>query len=368
MAVLTDKRTLLWVGPNCLPANVAAALDDRWDILPCASAEAAARCLGDAHVVLIAPEHHDLMDPRGIFSILDEVDLRGAVAVVLVPTGLAEIRPFTRRRGQFILADADAAPAEVAARIEAAADLQPAIESLRAEAGGRCRATGPARGFEALEEEMHLAAHLQRDFLPQPLPQVGPIRFAALLRPASWVSGDFYDIFRIDESHLGFYVADVSGHGLPAALMTMFIKKALRTKRITGNAYEIVAPEVALAQLNADICDQRLSACQFCTVVYAIVDTETLRLRYARGGHPCPLRLGPGGQPDASPATGRCWASSPPRPSRPERSPWPAATAWSCSPTGSSRRCPARHIPARRVWSPSCSGCGRPRPKRWPCN
>ena len=78
------------------------------------------------------------------------------------------------------------------------------------------------------------------------LPEVGPIRFGALYRPATWVSGDIYDVVRLDETHVGFYVADAVGHGMPAALLTMFIKKALLTKRILGHTYEILPPHVSL--------------------------------------------------------------------------------------------------------------------------
>ncbi|MCD4699283.1 MAG: serine/threonine-protein phosphatase, partial [Phycisphaerae bacterium] len=65
----------------------------------------------------------------------------------------------------------------------------------------------------------------------------------------------------------------------------------LQTKRIDSGRYEIVPPDEALAGLNADIYEQNLSSCQFCTAVYGIINTETLLLRYARGGHPFPLLL-----------------------------------------------------------------------------
>jgi sigma-B regulation protein RsbU (phosphoserine phosphatase) len=90
---------------------------------------------------------------------------------------------------------------------------------------------------------------------------------------------------------VGFYVADVVGHGMPAALLTMFIKKALVTKRIVGNSYEIVPPHVSLGELNRDICQQNLSACHFCTALYCVLDTESLTLTYCRGGHPEPILI-----------------------------------------------------------------------------
>ncbi len=121
------------------------------------------------------------------------------------------------------------------------------------------------------------------------------MRFATMFRPAGWVSGDIYDVFRLDETHVGFYIADVVGHGMPAALLTMFVKKSLQTKRIAGHRYEIVPPHEALSQLNADICQQDLSSCQFCTAIYGVIDTADLTLRYARGGHPAPILMGANG-------------------------------------------------------------------------
>ena len=292
MEVLTDKHALLWVGPDPLPPNVFEALNGQWEVFPCISVRSLSDRLRQAQVVLVGPRLSDDSDSRELWRILDQVDASGSVAVVLLPDGLAETHLLARRGGQFLTANAAAPPHELAAKIEAAAALQPAFKKLRAEAD-MTRVTMPRApaSYEHFEQEMRLAARLQRDFLPRALPQVGPVRFAALFRPASWVSGDFYDVFRLDETHIGFYVADVVGHGMPAALLTIFVKRALQTKKITGNTYEIVPPEKALAELNADMCQQQLSACQFCTAAYAILDTRALQLRHACGGHPRPLLM-----------------------------------------------------------------------------
>src|SRR5689334_16819345 len=66
---------------------------------------------------------------------------------------------------------------------------------------------------QRLDEELKLAARLQQDFLPRKLPQVGAVSFNTLFRPASHVSGDLYDVMRLDEHHIGFYMADAVGHG-----------------------------------------------------------------------------------------------------------------------------------------------------------
>jgi len=183
-------------------------------------------------------------------------------------------------------------PEELTSKLRAVETLYPVIHSLQRElTAAREIGISMNGALEELDEQMRLAARLQRDFLPRRLPEVDPIRFAVFYRPVSWVSGDIYDVTRLDETHVGFYVADAIGHGMPAALLTMFIKKALQTKRIFENTYQIIPPDEALKELNTDICDQQLSSCQFCTGVYAIVDTSDLTLTYSRAGHPHPILI-----------------------------------------------------------------------------
>lgn len=149
------------------------------------------------------------------------------------------------------------------------------------------------------DEELRLAARLQQDFLPKTLPSVGPVRFHALFRPAGHVSGDFYDVIRLDETTLGFYIADAVGHGMPAALLTMFIKHALVTKQITGDGYRLLSAGETMARLNQSFLEQGLSAATFATALYGTINTQTRRLTFSRGGHPHPLLLGANGQFDS---------------------------------------------------------------------
>ena len=156
-----------------------------------------------------------------------------------------------------------------------------------------------------IDEELRLAARLQRDFLPKEMPEVGPVRFHTLFRPAGYVSGDLYDVMRLDEKRVGFYIADAVGHGVPAALLTMFIKQALVTKRITPGGYRLLPPGESLARLNQTLVDQNLAHATFATALYGFIDAETLQVTIARAGHPAPMviRGGPAGdieplQPD----------------------------------------------------------------------
>jgi sigma-B regulation protein RsbU (phosphoserine phosphatase) len=145
------------------------------------------------------------------------------------------------------------------------------------------------RYFSEIDQEMRLAGRLQRDFLPATLPQLPGVNLSALYRPASWVSGDLYDAFRIDEEHIGLFVADAMGHGVAAGLLTMFMRQALTPKRVSGRFYEIVSPPRMLAELHACLVRQKLPNCQFVTAVYAILNVRSRELRLSRAGHPCPL-------------------------------------------------------------------------------
>lgn len=151
------------------------------------------------------------------------------------------------------------------------------------------------RFFGEIDQEMRLAGRLQRDFLPRQLPEQKGLKFSVLYRPASWVSGDLYDVFRIDEGHIGLFLGDVMGHGTSAALMTMFVRRALVPKRIVGRRYDVISPCEVLAGLHADIARQQLPHSQYVTAVYGVVDVARRELRLARGGHPYPLRVGADG-------------------------------------------------------------------------
>lgn len=145
------------------------------------------------------------------------------------------------------------------------------------------------RYFSEIDQELRLAGRLQRDFLPREFPFVEPMRFAASYRPASWVSGDFYDLFRLDEDHVAFFIADAMGHGLAAGLLTMFLRQALITKRVSGREYALIEPSHVVASLNESLLSARLPSQQFVTAVYGTVNTQTREVRLARAGHPYPI-------------------------------------------------------------------------------
>jgi len=149
-----------------------------------------------------------------------------------------------------------------------------------------------------LTEQLRLAGLVQQDFLPSKLPNTDEVQWATIFLPAEWVSGDIYDIVRIDEQHIGFYVADIVGHGMPAALLTIFLKQALVMRETIENNYHIFSPAEVVKNLNLRMTAQKLSGYQFATCCYCLLNTKTLQLTYARAGHPYPIIIRPGQKPE----------------------------------------------------------------------
>ena len=140
-----------------------------------------------------------------------------------------------------------------------------------------------------VDQEMELARRIQQSFLPQSMPEVPGAKLAVLYLPSGRVGGDFYDAFRLDEQHLGFYVADAMGHGVPASLLTIFLKRAVRPKEIIVKDYRIIPPTEVLQSPNREFVDQRLADNPFITMVYGVYNHRERTLRYSRAGHPFPL-------------------------------------------------------------------------------
>jgi len=175
--------------------------------------------------------------------------------------------------------------------------VQSEVEELRIEVNMLRRRDETLNFYlHRVDEELRLAARLQQDFLPRELPQLGPVHFHTLFRPAGYVSGDLYDVARLDERRVGFFVADAVGHGMPAALLTMFIKRALVTKQVLppgspAGTYRLLSPGEAMQGLNGSLVDQQLTQATFATALYGIIDVDSLELRMAKAGHPSPLLI-----------------------------------------------------------------------------
>jgi phosphoserine phosphatase RsbU/P len=131
----------------------------------------------------------------------------------------------------------------------------------------------------AIEKELEIARQIQSSTLPREVPRIAGLEIAARYVPMSAVAGDFYDFLAVDELHLGILVADVTGHGVPAALIASMLKVAFAAE--SANASD---PARVLTGLNRALCGKFEE--HFVTAVYVYVDLETGLLRYAGAGHP----------------------------------------------------------------------------------
>ncbi|MBL8877696.1 MAG: serine/threonine-protein phosphatase [Phycisphaerales bacterium] len=185
---------------------------------------------------------------------------------------------------------ANATCEEVVGRLAAIAHQAPLIRRMGREIDNLHRLGAQLnRYFSEIDQELRLAGRLQRDFLPREYPSVQGLAFGATYRPASWVSGDFYDLFRLDEEHVAFFIADAMGHGLAAGLLTMFLRQALITKRVSGREYALIDPANVVASLNESLLSARLPSQQFVTAVYGTVNPRSGEVRLSRAGHPYPI-------------------------------------------------------------------------------
>jgi sigma-B regulation protein RsbU (phosphoserine phosphatase) len=150
---------------------------------------------------------------------------------------------------------------------------------------------------QQIDYQMQLVQRIQASFLPKSLPEVPHGRFAVHYTPRDCVGGDFYDVFRLDEDHVGLYVADVMGHGVPASLLTIFVKKGVQAKEVFGRAYRLLPPQEVLQRLNKDLIDLHLPEDPFITMVYALYNHRDGVLHFARAGHPYPLFVPQTGEP-----------------------------------------------------------------------
>jgi len=131
----------------------------------------------------------------------------------------------------------------------------------------------------ALNNELEMARQIQLSILPHSIPKLPGLEISARFLPMTSVAGDFYDFIEIDEKHIGILIADVSGHGLPSALIASMLQVAL-----TAQAGHASLPAKVLLGLNHALCGKFTQ--DFVTAAYVYVDLEKNLMRYAGAGHP----------------------------------------------------------------------------------
>jgi len=152
------------------------------------------------------------------------------------------------------------------------------------------------RDYEAVKEDLENAAAVQKSQLPGNGLLSQSISSAWCYRPAMGISGDYLDIFQVGEDRLFFYLLDVSGHGVAAALRSSAISQLLRP--ISGIMEGLIeqGPSHVISKLNQHLCVDNQDIEYFATLVMGDIDAATGLLRFASAGHPPPMLLRQGEQ------------------------------------------------------------------------
>jgi len=262
---------------------------DRFD-LSAPGAEPVAR---GADIAIVVVDEREGCDSAHVEFVLDKLRARNIATLLWGTDGRAPLAD----GGSVDWLSPDTTIDEVIGRLTTLARYAPQVKRLDRELNHLHRLGDQLRRhFADIDHELRLAGRLQQDFLPAHLPQVSPVRFARLFRPAAWVSGDIYDVFSLDPHTLGVFIADAMGHGTAAGLLTMYVRRALVPVRAGASGPEIVAPTEALCGVHNELARQELPHSQFITGMYAIIDTRSLEVRLARGGHPYAVRVAADGR------------------------------------------------------------------------
>lgn len=130
-----------------------------------------------------------------------------------------------------------------------------------------------------LEQELSIAHEFQRMLLPTDFPHLEGYELHAVSEAATVVGGDYFDYFEVDEQHLGLVIADVSGKGIPGALIMAMVRSVLRAE-----ARDVLSPKEVLRRVNQRlVMDTKENV--FITMTYCILNLQTGRMTFVRAGH-----------------------------------------------------------------------------------
>ena len=149
------------------------------------------------------------------------------------------------------------------------------------------------RSLQTLRQDHKAALQIQRAMLPQQSLEIAGDMISHFWRPSLYVSGDFLDCFDVENRFTVFYLTDVSGHGAPAAFVTVFLKhlsttllKAHRTDK--GQRRRFNTPSDILEEINRQLISAKLD--RHATMFFGIVDRRRSTLHYSVAGHlPLPI-------------------------------------------------------------------------------
>jgi sigma-B regulation protein RsbU (phosphoserine phosphatase) len=161
------------------------------------------------------------------------------------------------------------------------------------------------RANTTLKNDLIAASRLQTSFLPKSAPQMSGLDFSWFFRPCDMVGGDTFNFFALDDEHAALYILDVSGHGVPAAMLSVTLTRTMtpdaeRGGILTGMSGSSGKGQPTAPREIARILNRRFpmdeDVGQYFTLLYGIVHLPSMRMRYVQAGHPHLMILRGNGQ------------------------------------------------------------------------
>ena len=146
---------------------------------------------------------------------------------------------------------------------------------------------GTAR-LEVQDEELQRAREIQESLLPKVIPQLPGFEVASAWQPAHAVGGDYFDVLKLGENRLAICIGDVSGKGVPAALLMANVQASLR-----ASVRDLDSPARVCSIINRMLCET-IAADKFVTFFCGVLDATSRTLRYCNAGHPYPMLVSSG--------------------------------------------------------------------------
>jgi sigma-B regulation protein RsbU (phosphoserine phosphatase) len=142
--------------------------------------------------------------------------------------------------------------------------------------------------LEIQEEELTRAREIQESLLPKVIPQLQGFEIASAWQPARAVGGDYFDVLNLTDNRLAICIADVSGKGVPAALLMANLQASLR-----ASVRDLDSPARTCSIINAMLCES-IAPAKFVTFFCGVLDAPSRTFRYCNAGHPYPILISSG--------------------------------------------------------------------------
>ncbi|WP_421903663.1 SpoIIE family protein phosphatase [Maridesulfovibrio sp.] len=150
--------------------------------------------------------------------------------------------------------------------------------------------TGNKEKARIIKEDLAAAAYIQKSFLPQETCTLGNVCLSWMFKPSGDVGGDMFNLVPLDDDKTAFYLLDISGHGVSAALAAVSVSRLLsRSDHFTALQNKVIPPSELLKQLDADFPIERMN--KHFTMFYSVISKSERTLTYSSAGHLPPLLL-----------------------------------------------------------------------------